>query len=92
MKSLVNGYTQGKEEAYTFNGGKLTLWGGNANNEESSLSNVDGNKVYWLKIYDGDNLVRDLIPVLDKYNVACFFDKLNNKFYYKKGNGELFYD
>lgn len=92
IKSLVNGDTQGKEETYTFNGGKLTLWGGDANNEESSLSNVDGNKVYWLKIYDGDNLLRDLIPTLDSNGVPSFFDKLNNKFYYKRGNGELFYD
>ena len=90
MKSLVNGYTSGKEEAYTFNGGKLTLWGGDANNEESSLSNVDGNKVYWLKIYDGDELVRDLIPVIDKDGIGCFYDKVNGNFYYKEGEGEVF--
>ena len=42
----------------------------------------------YVKIYEGDTLVRDVIPVLDKDNIPCFFDKLSETFYYYKVNGE----
>lgn len=40
----------------------------------------------YIKIYEGDTLVRDVIPVLDKDNIPCFFDKLSETFYYYKVN------
>lgn len=43
-------------------------------------------KVYNFKIYDNDKLIRDLIPVLDKNNIACMYDKVNKKFYYNNRN------
>lgn len=43
-------------------------------------------KVYEFKIYDNDVLIRDMIPVLDKDNIACMYDKVNKKFYYNKRN------
>ena len=44
-------------------------------------------KIYSCKIYDNDALVRDYIPVLDSNNVACLYEKVENKFYYNKGSG-----
>ena len=41
----------------------------------------------YIKIYEGDTLVRDVIPVLDKDNIPCFFDKVGEQFYYYKVNG-----
>lgn len=47
--------------------------------------NFTGN-VYYLKIYDGDTLVRDFVPaVRDKDSVAGMYDKVNNKFYVSEG-------
>lgn len=48
-------------------------------------------KIYNCKIYDNDVLVRDMIPVLDKNDVACMYDKVNKKFYYNQGTGVFLY-
>ena len=44
-------------------------------------------RFYYIKIWEGDTLVRDIIPVLDKDNIPCFLDKANATFYYYKVNG-----
>lgn len=60
-------------------------------------SNADSNKmakmkVFSCKLYDKlGNLIRDFIPVIDENNVACLFDKVENKFYYNKGTGSFTY-
>ena len=48
-------------------------------------------KIVYFKLWDNNDLVRDLIPVLDKNNVACMYDKANKKFYYNQGTGEFLY-
>lgn len=48
-------------------------------------------KVYNFKIYDNNVLIRDMIPVLDKNNIACMYDKVNKEFYYNQGTGEFLY-
>ena len=47
--------------------------------------------LYALKMYDGDTLVRDFIPVLDLNGVACLYDKVNKQFYYNAGSGSFSY-
>ena len=42
----------------------------------------------YVKIYEGDTLVKDIIPVLDNNNIPCFFDKINEELIYYKVNGE----
>lgn len=44
-------------------------------------------KLYSLQIYDNDVLVRDFVPILDKNNVACLYDKVSEKCFYNKGTG-----
>ena len=46
-------------------------------------------KLYYLKIYEGNELVRDFIPVLDNKKVVCLYDKVENRFYYNQGTGEF---
>ena len=48
-------------------------------------------KLFYCKIYDNNVLIRDMIPVLDKNNVACMYDKVNKEFYYNQGTGEFLY-
>lgn len=60
----------------------------------NNAGTVGGNGAYakweFFKIYDeNDNLVMDMIPVLDKNNVACMYDKVNNEFYYNQGTGNF---
>lgn len=62
-------------------------------------ANIDGNvkycmknmKLYYFKIYEGDTLVRDYIPVLDKEGIACLYDKVEAKYYYNEGTGIFSY-
>ena len=42
------------------------------------------------KVWDDRGLVRDFIPVLDSNNKPALYDKVEEKFYYNKGNGEDF--
>lgn len=44
-------------------------------------------RVYYMKIYDNDVLVRDFVPAVDIKGQYGFFDKLNNQFYTNKGSG-----
>lgn len=48
-------------------------------------------KLYGMKIYDNENLVRDYLPCLDKNNVACLFDRIAYDYVYNDGNGEFLY-
>lgn len=45
-------------------------------------------KIYYFKIYDKDgNILKNMIPVLDKDNVACLYDTIENEFMYNNGTG-----
>ena len=68
----------------------LLLCGYNVNNLEARCCGTAS--VYACKVYENDTLVRDFIPVLDSSNVACLYDKVNNKFYYNSGTGEFTYE
>lgn len=49
-------------------------------------------RVYYCKIWDNDTLIRDYIPVLDKDNVPCMYDKVTKQFFYNQGTGEFLYE
>ena len=46
-------------------------------------------KMYYFQIYKNNTLVRDFIPVLDKYGTPCMYDKVERKFYYNQGTGQF---
>lgn len=48
-------------------------------------------RVYYLKIYDNNKLVRDFIPTLKEEQIPCFYDKVEKEYYYNKGTGEFSY-
>lgn len=46
-------------------------------------------KIYYVKIYENDILIRDMVPILHWVgNTAypCFYDKVNSQYYYNLGN------
>ena len=49
-------------------------------------------KISALKIFEGNNLVRDMIPALDKDNIPCMYDKVEGKYYYNQGTGQFKYN
>ena len=57
----------------------------------TNVNRLGYSKIYSCKIYDGNVLVRDLIPILDENNVPCFYDRVEEKFYYNAGTGTFKY-
>ena len=58
---------------------------------EVDTSNYSKFKLYYFKIYDNDILVRDYVPVLDKNDRPCLFDKVSKTCFYNQGTGEFLY-
>lgn len=80
-----------------------TITSDNANRSITSLTNLylfatpngqrnpNSFKLHSCKIYDGGVLIRNLIPVLDKDNTPCLYDKLNDEYLYNAGTGTFLY-
>lgn len=67
-----------------------SMYIGNFNSVGTPYTNGVYAKWKTFKIYDdNNNLVMDMIPVLDKNNVACMYDTVKRKFHYNKGTGEF---
>ena len=49
-------------------------------------------RIYYFKIYEGNILKRDYIPVLDKDGHPCLFDKAEKKYYYNESQTEFNYE
>ena len=62
-----------------------------AHNASGTASNFAKVKIYSLKIYENNVLVRDYIPVLDHAGVACLYDKVTKELYYNAGSGAFSY-
>lgn len=66
---------------------------GTWNNAGSYDSRYYEGKIYSLKMWRGNELIRDFIPVLNnETQVICLFDKVECKFYYNKGSGNFVYE
>ena len=59
---------------------------GNGRIEEYASS-----KVYGSKMWQGETLVRDFIPVIDNNDVPCMYDKVTGELFYNQGTGEFLY-
>lgn len=48
-------------------------------------------KIYYVKIWDGDNLLRDYIPVLDENGTPAMYDRVSGQLFYNHGTGDFQY-
>lgn len=48
----------------------------------NSTLDLTSAKIYYCKIWENDELVRDFVPALDSNQISCFYDKVNNNCYY----------
>ena len=48
-------------------------------------------RVYYCKITENGNLIRDYVPALDSNNRPCMYDIIEGKAYYNQGTGEFTY-
>ena len=79
-------------------GYKLFLFGLNDNNSLFSKTGVYSDqpvpfrgRIYVVSMLLNNILVRDYIPVLDKNNRPCLFDKVSKTCFYNQGTGEFLY-
>ena len=85
IKSLTNNYIGGSVKTTEFTrSNNLHLF-------RSNTSDTDGAYVYYLKVYDGDTLVRDFVPALNSDNKAGLYDKVTKEFYLPIGTGTLYH-
>lgn len=79
-RSFSGSYISGTTQAIfadNFGGGKI---------EEYTES-----KLYRLKMWQGGELIRDFIPVLDASGKPCLYDRVTEQFFYNHGTGEFLY-
>ena len=62
------------------------LFGRNNNN---NLNDPGAHKIYYTKIWNDGLLVRDMIPVLDKDDIPCMYDKVSGQYFYNAGTGQF---
>lgn len=61
------------------------------NNGSSATVNQNGFQMYLCKIYEGDTLVHDFIPVRVG-NEGCLYDKVSGELFRNKGTGNFIFD
>lgn len=54
-----------------------------------SFSNI---RIYYCKIWIGDVMVRDFIPVLDNNGVPCMYDKVTKSYFYDNSINKFIYE
>ncbi len=59
------------------------------NNAGAVVQRASPMRFYFLKVYNNDSLVRDLIPVLDGAGTPCMFDRVTGQFFYNQGTGQF---
>ena len=98
-----NGWTISQDgKTFDFNGTKVqlsdissldfsqTVYIGNCNNNGNPYEGQGYNgELYYCKMYNGSDLVSDIIPVKKSDGTICLYDKVRKKYLYNKGTGKL---
>ena len=83
-KILIDGIEKGSIDTYDFSSNTQVFFIGKGRNKYSYA------KFKEIKMYDGDELVRDLVPYYKKdINKVGMLDKVNDVFYENQGTGEF---
>ena len=69
----------------------LILFGNRRADNSICSFNAYNMYVYSLKLYEGETLVREYIPVLDNNNVPCMYELENDETFYNQGTGDFLY-
>lgn len=65
----------------------LYLLGNNSDGEEHlPFKAYPYTYLYGVKFYENGSLTKDMIPVIDKDNIPCMFDRMEKKYYYSIGS------
>ena len=90
--SSINNKSSQTSYGDSFFNGNIYLFAINNNSTSSSinLSQYGKNRIYYFKIYDGNNEIRNFVPCYRKSdNKPGLYDLVNNEFYTNHGTGEF---
>lgn len=59
------------------------------NNSNKLIFPNTGMKVYYFKLYQGEEIILNLIPVKDNSGILCFYDTISKTYFYNDGTGEF---
>lgn len=62
---------------------------GSMSQNKSALTPGVIGAIYYAKIYNGETLVADIIPVKKSDGTLCLYDKQRNMYLYNKGTGTV---
>lgn len=85
----VDGVPQTTTNNYIATGSHVfMLFARGASNSAENGNRTKG-KLYYVKLWNKGELVRDLIPVLDEEGIACMYDNVSGEFFYNSGTGQF---
>lgn len=93
QKCIINGVTRSTHDPNNFTSNRnIFLFGTSSSTRIRADKGDDGQKrIYWLKIWDGQTLVRDFQPCLDSSRRPCLYDRVSAQNFYNKGSLEFDY-
>ena len=87
----IDGVAETTTNTYSPAGARAVVLFARGTSTVAESSNRTRGKIYYAKIWNKGNLVRDFVPVLDTEGVPCMYDKVSEEFFYNNGTGNFLY-
>lgn len=90
---IINGVIEKTYSSNNFTSHRdIFIFGTSSSTRIKAQKGDDGTKrIYWMKIWDGQTLVRDFQPCLDASSTPCLYDRVSKQTFYNKGSLNLGY-
>lgn len=90
---IINGVIEKTYSSNNFTSHRdIFIFGTSSGTRIKAQKGDDGTKrIYWMKIWDGQILVRDFQPCLDASSTPCLYDRVSKQTFYNKGSLNLGY-
>lgn len=90
---IINGVIEKTYSSNNFTSHRdIFIFGTSSSTRIKAHKGDDGTKrIYWMKIWDGQTLVRDFQPCLDASSTSCLYDRVSKQTFYNKGSLNLGY-
>lgn len=90
---IINGVIEKTHSSISFTSRRnIFIFGTSSSTRIKPDKGDDGIKrIYWMKIWDGQTLVRDFQPCLDASSTPCLYDRVSKQTFYNKGSLKLGY-
>lgn len=90
---IINGVVEKTYSSNKFTSRRdIFIFGTSSSTRVKPNKGDDGTKrIYWMKIWDGQTLVRDFQPCLDASSTPCLYDRVSKQTFYNKGSLNLGY-